>query len=63
MTKTTKKQKLRTVSNHYFYVDNSISVVEKKAFRAKMKGHYKGEFNMASLLKQKPVDDDEDEDD
>lgn len=28
-----------------------------------MKGHYKGEFNMASLLKQKPVDDDEDEDD
>jgi len=28
-----------------------------------MKGHYKGEFNMASLLKQKPIDDDEDEDD
>lgn len=36
---------------------------EKKAFRARMKGHYKGEFNAAALLKQKPppVEDDEDE--
>ena len=38
--------------------------LERLAFRAKMKGHYKGEFNMAALLRQKPpVDDDEDEDD
>ena len=28
-----------------------LSCVEKKAFRNKMKGHYKGEFNMAALLK------------
>ena len=35
---------------------------KKKAFRAKMKSHYKGEFNMAAALKQKPISDDEDED-
>ena len=40
-----------------------LSTTEKKAFRAKMKGHYKGEFNAAALLRQKPpVDSDEDDD-
>ena len=28
-----------------------------------MKSHYKGEFNMAALLRSKPADDEEDEDD
>jgi hypothetical protein len=38
--------------------------VEKKAFRSKMKNHYKGEFNMAALMKAKPDwDADEDEED
>ena len=31
-------------------------------FRAKMKGHYKGEFGMASLLKQNTQNDKNDED-
>ena len=31
--------------------------IEKKAFKAKMKGHYKGEFNAAALLRaRKPVE-------
>lgn len=41
---------------------NVYCAIEKQAFRAKMKGHYKGEFNAAALLRQKPpVDSDEDD--
>ena len=37
--------------------------IEKEAFKKKMKSHYKGEFNMAALLRAKPpVDEDEDDD-
>ena len=36
--------------------------VEKANFKKKMKNHYKGEFNMAALLRNKPVDDDDDSD-
>ena len=36
---------------------------KKAAFKKRMKNHYKGEFNMANLLRQKPpVDEDEDDD-
>ena len=37
-------------------------IIEKKAFRAKMKSHYAGEFNAAAAMKQKPKwDADEDD--
>ena len=39
---------------HHFLSPNpsfSVPLLERKAFRAKMKGHYKGEFNMAALLR------------
>ena len=35
--------------------------VEKANFRKKMKNHYKGEFNMAALLRSKPPADDSDD--
>ena len=62
-----KKRKLQLVS-----IASSINRIfnplvflraEKAAFRAKMKGHYKGEFNMAALLRAKPPADDDEEDD
>ena len=37
-------------------------IAEKKAFRAKMKGHYKGEFNAAALLRQRPPPEEDDDD-
>ena len=37
-------------------------LAEKKAFRAKMKGHYKGEFNAAALLRQRPPPEEDDDD-
>lgn len=62
-----KKPKLKPVSTPIFSYQQQINIypcAEKAAFRAKMKGHYKGEFNMASLLRQKPpVDEDEEDDD
>ena len=35
---------------------------KKKAFRAKMKIHYKDEFNAAAALRAQPVSDDEEDD-
>ena len=35
----------------------------KANFKKKMKSHYKGEFNMAALLRSKPPPDEDDDDD
>ena len=35
----------------------------KANFKKRMKTHYKGEFNMAALLKRKPPPDEDDDDD
>ena len=68
----TKRRKPKRVSHRFAHATHFlviltlfclINTIEKKAFRAKMKGHYKGEFNAAALLRQKPppVEDDEDD--
>ena len=41
------------------YLIKTISILEKANFKKKMKNHYKGEFNMAALLKAKPPMDEE----
>ena len=41
--------------------DDESKEQKKKAFRAKMKGHYKGEFNMAAVMRAKSISDDEDD--
>ena len=40
----------------------TILRVEKANFRKRMKNHYKGEFNMAALLRSKPADDSDEDD-
>lgn len=37
-------------------------ILGKANFKKKMKNHYKGEFNMAALLKSKPPPDSDEED-
>ena len=54
-----KKKTRKRVSRKKY---DTFLILEKKAFRSKMKNHYKGEFNMAALMKAKP-DWDADEDD
>ena len=58
--RTTRRQRLRRVSP--FAEDaNGLCVAEKAAFKARMKGHYRGEFNAAALLRQRVVEDEEDD--
>ena len=42
--------------------DEEAKEAKRKAFRSKMKSHYKGEFNMAAAMRAKPISDDEDDD-
>jgi hypothetical protein len=39
----------------------SVTLLEKAAFKNKMKNHYKGEFNVSAALKAKPNWDDSEE--
>ena len=43
------------------YLIENFRILEKANFKKKMKNHYKGEFNMAALLKAKPPMDEEDD--
>lgn len=66
MTMTMRRPKQKRVSEKstLIWIDltSYYCVIERQAFRAKMKGHYKGEFNAAALLRQKPPVDSEEDD-